>query len=61
MLVEHETVGGPVELLIAQTARLLVVNLVDGVLDSLPVLLGLRALHVCVAHLVPVNQELVCW
>ena len=61
MLVEDEAVGCPVELLVAQTARLFVVDLVDGILDGLPVLLSLRALHVRVAHLVPVNQELICW
>ena len=61
MLVEHEGVGGAVQFLVAETARLLVVDLVDGVLDGLPVLLGLRALHVGVAHLVPINQEFVRW
>ena len=61
VLVENEAVGGPVELFVAQTARLLIIDLVDSILDGLPVLLGLRALHVRVPHLVSVNQELVCW
>ena len=61
VLMEHETVGGPVELLIAQTARLLVVDLVDGVLDCFPVLGDLRALHVSISHFVSVNQKLVSW
>ena len=61
MLVEDEGVGGAVELLIAETAGLFVINFVDGVLDGFPVLLGLRALHICVAHLVPVNQKLIRW
>ena len=61
VLVENKAVGGPVELFVAQTARLLIIDLVDSILDGLPVLLGLRALHVCVPHLVSVNQELVCW
>ena len=61
VLVENEAVGGPVELFVAQTACLLIIDLVDSILDGLPVLLGLRALHVRVPHLVSVNQELVCW
>ena len=61
MLVQHQAVGSAVKLLIAQTARLLVVNFVDCVLDSFPVLLCLGALHVCVAHFVPVDQEFVGW
>ena len=59
VLVEHQTVSRPVELLVGQTTRLLVVDLVDGVLDGLPVLLGLRALHVIVPHLVTVHVKLV--
>ena len=59
MLVEDQTVGRAVELLIRERTGLLVVNLVDGVLDRLPVLLGLRSLHVCIAHFVSVNQKLV--
>lgn len=61
VLVENEAVGRAVELLVRETARLLVVDLVDRVLDRFPVLLRLRALHVCVAHLVTVNQKLVGW
>lgn len=60
VLVEDEVVGSAVKLLIGERTRLLVVNLVDGVLDRLPVLLGLGTLHVGVAHLVPINQKLVC-
>ena len=61
MLVEHETVGRAVQLLVGETGRLLVVDFEDGVLDGVPVLLGLRALHVCIAHLVTVHVELVLW
>ena len=61
VLVEDQAVGRTVKLLIGKGAGLLVVNLVDGVLDSLPVLLGLRPLHVCIAHLISVNQEFVSW
>ena len=61
MFVEHKTVGRAVELLVRQAARLLIVNLVDGVLDRFPVLLSLGALHISIAHFVPINQELVCW
>ena len=61
VLVQHQAVGRPVQLLIRQTARLLVVDLEDGVLDGLPVLLGLGALHVGVPHFVSVNQKLVGW
>ena len=61
MLVEHETVGRAVQLLIGETRCLLVVNFEDGVLNGVPVLLGLRALHVRIAHLVTVHVELVLW
>lgn len=59
MLVEHEVVGCAVQLFIAERGRLLVVNLVDGFHDGFPVLLGLGLLQCRIAHLVPVNQELV--
>ena len=61
MLMEHQAVGRPVQLFIRQAARLLVVNLEDGVLDGFPVLLGLGSLHVGIPHFVPVNQKLVGW
>ena len=61
MLVEDEAVGCTVELLIRERTGFLVVNLVDSILDCLPMLLGLRSLHVCITHFVPVNQELVSW
>ena len=61
VLVKHQAVGRAVELLVGQATRLLVVDLIDGVLDRLPVLLCLGALHVCIPHLVPVNQKLVGW
>ena len=61
VLVQHQAVGRAVELFIGQTTRLFVVDLVDGVLDGLPVLLSLGALHIRVPHLVPVNQKLVRW
>ena len=41
VLVQNKTVGSTVELLIAKTTCLLVVDLVDSVLDSFPVLLCL--------------------
>lgn len=61
VLVKDQAVRRAVELLIAETAGLLVINLVDRVLNCLPVLLCLGALHVCVAHFVAVDEELVCW
>ena len=61
VLVENEAVGGPVELFVAQTACLLIIDLVDSILDCFPVLLNLRTLHVCISHFVPVNQKLVGW
>ena len=61
VLVQNQRVGGPVQLFVRQTTRLLVVDLVDGILDGLPVLLGLGSLHVGITHLVAVNQELVGW
>mmetsp|Transcript_14926 Transcript_14926/g.18773 ORF Transcript_14926/g.18773 Transcript_14926/m.18773 type:complete len:278 (+) Transcript_14926:1471-2304(+) len=59
VLVEHQVVGSAVKLLVAERACLLVVDLIDRVLDRLPVLLRLVSLHVCVAHFVSVNQKLV--
>ena len=61
VLMEDQAVGCPVQLFIRQAARLLIVNLEDGVLDGFPVLLGLGALHIGVPHFVPVNQKLVSW
>jgi len=61
VLVKHEAVGRAVQLLVRQAAGLLVIDLVDGILDGLPVLLRLGALHVSIPHLVPVNQKLVGW
>ena len=61
MLVEHQAISRAVQLLIRQAARLLVVDLEDGILNGLPVLDCLRSLHVCVTHLVSVNQKLVRW
>lgn len=59
VLVQHQRVSRAVQLLVRKTTRLLVVDLVDGILDGLPVLLSLGALHVGVTHLVAVNQEFV--
>mgnify|MGYP007095149225 CR=1 FL=1 len=60
VLVEDQTISRAVELFVAQTTGLLVVDLVDGVLDGLPVLLGLGSLHVGVAHLVTIDEEFIC-
>ena len=59
VLVEDQVVGSAVEFFVAEGTGLFVVDLVDRILDRLPVLLGLGALHVGVAHLIPVNQKLV--
>ena len=58
---EDQAVGRPVQFFIRQAARLLIVNLKDGVLDGFPVLLSLGALHIGVPHFVPVNQKLIGW
>ena len=58
---EDQAVGRPVQFFIRQAARLLIVNLKDGILDGFPVLLGLGALHIGVPHFVPVYQKLVSW
>ncbi len=59
MFVKNQVVCRPIELLIRKRRRLLVVDLVDSILDCLPVLLGLGSLHVGIAHLVTINQKLV--
>ena len=61
MLVQDKIVCRAVQLFVAERARLLVIDLVDGVLDRLPVLLRLRSLHVRIAHLVAINQKLIRW
>ena len=59
MLVQHKIVGRAVEFFVAQRAGLLVVDLKDRILNGLPVLLGLRALHIGITHLIAINQKLV--
>ena len=61
MLVEHKVVCRAVQFLVTQRARLLVVDLVDGILDSFPMLLGLGPLHIGITHLIAINQELIRW
>ena len=59
MLVEHKIVSRAIKLFVAKRTRLLAIDLVDGVLDGFPMLLGLRALHIGIAHFVTINQKLV--
>ena len=59
VLMEDQGVGRTVKFLVTKTTGLLVVDLVDRILDGLPVLLSLRALHVGIAHATAVNQKLV--
>ena len=53
-------ISSAIELLVREGASFLVVDLVDSILDSLPMLLSLRSLHVGITHLVAVDKELVC-
>lgn len=59
MLMENKIVRRAVQFFVAKRASLLIVDLVDGILDRLPVLLSLGTLHVGIAHLVAINQKLV--
>ena len=59
MLVENQAVSSAVELFVGERTRLFIVNLIDGILDSLPVLLSLLALHIRIAHFVAIHKEFV--
>lgn len=61
MLVKNEVVSGAVQFFVTERAGLLVVDLIDRILDSLPMLLSLGALHIGIAHLVAIDQKLVGW
>ena len=58
VLMQDQTVGSPVQLLVGQLRGLVIVDLVDGFLYGLPVLERLVLGHDSIAHFVSVNQEL---
>ena len=59
MLVKYKMICSPVELFIAESTRLFHVDLVDGVLDCLPVCGSLISAHIGFTHLIAINQEFV--
>jgi len=59
MLVENQAVSGAIQFFVTEGTRLFIVNLIDGVLDCLPVLLSLLTLHVCISHFISIYEEFV--